>query len=96
MVGYASCKPADGLASCRLVHSYAMIGDRKLACDVGLALDHVNRRLYYTNIGSMTVENEEYSWHKVETVRVDTLSVKVRTVVSSYADRPRAIAVSNG
>jgi len=47
----------------------------------------------------MTVDNEEYSWHKVETVRIGaTQPLRVRTIVSSYADRPRAIAVdsSNG
>jgi len=69
-------------------------------CTAGLAVDSVNRRLYYTNIGSVTVDHETYSWHKVETIRLDTLSstLQVRTIVSSYADRPRAIAVdaSNG
>ena len=63
----------------------------------GLALDHVNRRLYYTNIGSVTVGSDVYSWHKIETVRVDPqLSVKVLTMVRTIvtnADRPRAIAV---
>ena len=63
----------------------------------GLALDRVNRRLYYTNIGSVTIDNEAYSWHKIETIRVGSLATKVRTIVS-HADRPRAIAVdaSNG
>ena len=67
-----------------------------IACTPGLAVDYVNRRLYYTNIGSVTVDYETYSWHKVETIRIDPLSTKVRTIVSSYADRPRAIAVFNG
>jgi len=61
----------------------------------GLALDHVNRRLYYTNIGSVTVGSEVYSWHKIETVRVDSYPVKIRTIVTN-ADRPRAIALHGG
>ena len=62
---------------------------------VGLALDYVNRRLYYSNIGSVTVDSDAYSWHKLETVRLDDTSqpVTVRTIVSSYADLPRAITV---
>jgi len=64
----------------------------------GLALDHVNRRLYYTNVGSVTVDHVTYSWHKVETIRIQSVYYKVRTIVSSHADRPRAIAIdsSNG
>jgi len=59
-------------------------------------VDSVNRRLYYTNIGSVTVDNKQYSWHKVETVRIGSTSpLRVRTIVSSYADRPRAIAVDS-
>lgn len=61
----------------------------------GLAVDHANRRLYYTNVGSVTVDYKEYSWHKIETVRLDSLPVKVRTIVSSHADRPRAIAIDS-
>jgi len=61
---------------------------------VGLALDVDNRRLYYTNIGSVTVQYEQYSWHKVETIRLDR-TPKIRTIVSSLADRPRAIAVDS-
>ena len=62
---------------------------------VGLAVDYVNRRLYYTNLGRATVNGEIYSWHKVETIGLDEQSVKVRTIVSSHADRPRAIAVDS-
>ena len=69
--------------------------DRYAALCAGLALDAANRRLYYTNIGSMTVDGKQYSWHKVETVRIDAPTVEVRTIVSSFADRPRAIAVDS-
>jgi len=69
-----------------------MLDGRVSALRTGMALDPVNRRLYYTNIGSVTIDNEAYSWHKIETIRVGTLSTKVRTIVS-HADRPRAIAV---
>ena len=55
-------------------------------------MDYVNRRLYYTNTGSQTVEDKEYSWHKIETVQVDSTVTKVRTIVSN-ADRPRALTV---
>jgi len=66
-----------------------------IICIAGMAVDHANRRLYYTNIGSMKVNQETYSWHKIETIRLDSLSTKIRTIVSSHADRPRAIAVDS-
>jgi len=73
-----------------------MLNSRTLiVCTAGMALDYVNRRLYYTNVGSVKVDQDTYSWHKVETIRLDpsVTTPKIRTIVSSHADRPRAIAV---
>ena len=60
---------------------------------IGLTIDLTNRQLYYTNIGSVTVEDVAYSWHKVETVNLDDVVRKIRTVVSTYADKPRALTL---
>lgn len=58
-----------------------------------MAVDPKGRRLIYTNIGSMSIDDKTYSWHKVESANIDGYPVKVRTIVSSIADKPRAVAI---
>ncbi len=58
-----------------------------------MAVDYVGRQLYYSNIGSVSIEGRTYSWHKVETANIDSYEPKVKTIISSIADKPRAIAV---
>jgi hypothetical protein len=58
-----------------------------------MAVDHVGRQLIYTNIGSVTIDDNTYSWHKVESVNIDGSFDKVKTLISSIADKPRAVAI---
>jgi len=58
-----------------------------------MALDYVGKRLVYSNIGSVKIEGKQYSWHKVESVNVDRTPYNVKTLVSSIADKPRAVAI---
>lgn len=59
----------------------------------GMAVDYVQRQLIYTNIGSLQVDGIKYSWHKVESVNIDGLQRNIKTIVSSIADKPRAVAI---
>ena len=58
-----------------------------------MAIDPVGRQLIYTNIGSVTIDGNTYSWHKVESVNIDGSIYKVKTLISSIADKPRAVAI---
>ena len=62
-----------------------------------MAIDYVGRQLYYTNMGSVNIDDTPYTWHKVETVALDKDLVQVRTIIGT-ADRPRSIVIdqSNG
>ena len=57
-----------------------------------MVIDYTHRQLYYTNMGSMTINNNQYTWHKVEAVGLDSSPVKVRTIVGT-AEKPRALAL---
>ena len=57
---------------------------------LGLALDVTNRKLYYTNMGSVSAHDQTHSWHRIELISLDDGSRK--TVVSDV-EKPRGLHV---
>ncbi len=59
----------------------------------GLALDSVNRNLYFVNLGEvMTVAGVMFRWHKIEVAPLS--GGAIRTVVTS-AEKPRGLYVDS-
>ena len=57
-----------------------------------MVIDYTRRHRYYTNMGSMTINNNQYTWRKVEAVGLDSSTIKVRTIVGT-AEKLRALAL---
>ena len=56
----------------------------------GLALDVTHRKLYYTNMGSVTAHAQTHSWHRIELIDLDDGDRK--TIVSDV-EKPRGLHV---
>ena len=59
----------------------------------GLAVDWRHGRLLFTNEDSVTVDGVEYSWQRVESVRLDGSGR--RAIVTADIHRPRALAIDS-
>ena len=77
------------------MHFFEVYNESGYCGAVGMAIDTAGRRLIYTNIGEVKIEDNVYSWHKVESVDIDGYpsGSKVRTLISSIADKPRAVVI---
>lgn len=54
----------------------------------GLAVDHKQRRLYFTNMGQVLTGGISFSWHKVEMINLDGTQ---RRTIYNLAEKPRAL-----
>ena len=54
-----------------------------------MALDYVHRQLYYSHVGSVSINGISYTWHKIETVKLDP-PYTVRTI-ETFDLKPRAV-----
>jgi len=62
---------------------------------LGMLVDVARRQFYYTNIGSVLINGTAYSWHRIETFSLRSLTdVKVKTIVMT-ADKPRGLALDS-
>ena len=59
-------------------------------------MDAKNKRLYFSNMGSVVLDNVAYSWHRIEAVTIDDQNKPInRQIIVSNVDRPRALWVDS-
>ncbi|CAH1779937.1 unnamed protein product [Owenia fusiformis] len=56
----------------------------------GLYMDYMNRRLYFSNMGTVGVDDVAYSWHKVEMISLDGTN---RREIVTDSQNPRDVTV---
>ena len=64
-----------------------------IALHAGLAIDYIDRRLYYSNMGHVSLGGVDYTWHKIEMASLSDANNR-RTIVE-VADKPRALHIDN-
>ena len=94
---WENCKKTAESKEKSAVHTYTIVVFCRNHCKTkhqfksfisGLAVDWKNRRLYFSNMGTIRLHSMSHSWHRLEMV---SLTGKERRIIKESGDHPRSV-----